>query len=159
MTYWDGSAWQAMVMTSHVGSGSGISMREALKNPLSHRAGITQIVTFKNPDASLTLGPRPVFCALVGPSSDPSAIMIGTLDVKKDHRELETCAGPCASKGRGSDDWMPEKRVQPAEIKRTSTNTVEITPKNPLQPGQYLIGAPPFMGYFDFGVSGAAVSK
>lgn len=78
--------------------------------------------------------------------------MIGKIEVKKDHRELETCAGPCASKGRNTDDWMPEKRVQAVVIKRISDNAVEITPKNRLQPAQYILGGPPLIGYYDFGV-------
>ena len=83
---------------------------------------------------------------------DPTIVKIGVIDVKKDHRELETCAGPCASKGRSQDDWMPDKKVQPVDVKRISDTLVEITPKNPLQPGQYILGGPPLVGYYDFGV-------
>jgi hypothetical protein len=155
-SYWDGSGWKTMIMAAHLGSERSASVTEGLKalgrNPFNSRAGLTNILTFKNPAAALTLDPNPKFCVFVPPSIDPTVVMIGSIDVKKDHRELETCAGPCASKGRNADDWMPAKRVQPVDIKRVSDNTVEITPKNPLLPGQYMLGGPPLIGYYDFGV-------
>jgi len=156
INYWDGSGWKPMVVAAHLGQDHGVSFRDGLKNPFSSRAGITNIVTFKNPAAALTLGEKPSFCTFVLPNMDPTVIMIGAIEVKKAHRELETCTGPCASRGRNSDDWMPEKRVQPVDIKRLSGNVVEITPKTPLKPGQYIIGGPPLVAYYDFGVSGPA---
>lgn len=156
VSYWDGGAWKPMVAAAHLGGDHGVSFKDALKNPFSSRAGITNIVTFKNPAAALTLPEKPGFCAFVAPNMDPTVIMIGAIDVKKDHRELETCGGPCASRGRNTDDWMPQKRVQPVDIRRLSDNFVEITPKTPLKPGQYIIGGPPMLGYYDFGVGDAA---
>lgn len=153
VSYWDGSGWKTMTMAAHLGSDRGVSLKNGLKNPFNPRAGITQIVTFKNASAMLALDPKPRFCLAIPPNIDPTVVMIGSVDVKKDHRELETCAGPCASKGRAADDWMPEKRVQPVEIKRLSDNVVEITPANPLKTGQYIIGGPPMIGYYDFGVT------
>jgi hypothetical protein len=47
---------------------------------------------------------------------------------------------------------MPAKRVQPIDIRRVAGNAVEITPKNPLQAGQYILGGPPLIGYYDFAV-------
>jgi len=152
VAYWDGNAWKPMVMAAHLGRDTGVSIKDGLKNPFNRRAGFTSIVTFKNPAATLTLGGTPSFCVFVSPNTDPTVVMIGEIDVKKDHRELETCAGPCASRGRSADDWMPAKRSQPVDIKRLSDNTVEITLKMPLKPGQYIIGGPPLIGYFDFGV-------
>lgn len=152
-SYWDGSAWKPMVIAAHLGGEHGVSFKEGLKNPFNNRAGITNILTFKNPAAALTLEPSPKFCVSVPANYDPTVVMIGSIDVKKNHRELETCSGPCASKGRNTDDWMPEKRVQAVEIKRISDSAVEITPKSPLQAGQYILGGPPLIGYYDFGVA------
>jgi hypothetical protein len=159
--YWDGSAWKPMIIASHAGRDEGVSIRQGLKNPFNPRGGITNIFILKNPAASLILEPKPSFCVTVLPNLDPTVIMIGTLDVKKGHRELETCNGICASTARRStDDWMPEKRVQPIDIKRLSDMTVEITPKVLLQPGQYILGGPGvLMGYFDFGVGTSSASQ
>jgi hypothetical protein len=156
VNYWDGSAWKPMVIAAHLGGEKGASVSEGLKalgrNPFNSRAGLTNILTFKNPEATLTLEPSPRFCIQIPANYDPTIVKIGVVDVKKDHRELETCAGACASKGRTTDDWMPEKRVQPVDVKRISDTLVEITPKNPLNAGQYILGGPPLVGYFDFGV-------
>ncbi len=152
-TYWDGSAWKPMTAAAHLGADRGVSFRNGLKNPFNPRAGITNIITFKNPSAALSLASSPRFCVSMPLNVDPTVILIGVVDVKKNHRELETCAGPCASRGRTADDWMPEKRVQPVEIKRVSDSAVEITPKTPLKPGQYILGGPATVGFYDFGVS------
>jgi hypothetical protein len=111
------------------------------------------VTTFKGSSAALTLEPSPKFCISVPANIDPTAVMIGSIAVKKDHRELETCAGPCASRGRNSDDWMPQKNVRAVDVKRVSDTTVEITPKAPLSPGQYILGGSPLIGYYDFAVA------
>lgn len=161
VNYWDGSGWKPMTVASHMGGDQGISFKQGLKNPFNPMAGKTQIITFKKPAAALTLDPKPNFCVSVLPSSDPTEIMIGSLDVKKDHRQLETCTGMCASSAKRSmDDWMPEKRAQPVDIKRLSDTTVEITPKEPLKPGQYLLGGPGVLvAYYDFGVADRSASR
>ena len=153
-SYWNGSVWTTMIMAAHIGKSGGMSFGAHLKNPLNPLAGYTDIVTFKNPAAALTLPPTPIFCVPMPANVDPTVVKIGTIDVKKDHRELETCAGRCASKGRTSDDWMPDKRVQAVEIKRVSERVIEITPKTPLAPGQYILGGPPLVGYYDFSIGG-----
>jgi hypothetical protein len=158
-SYWDGSAWKPMVQAAHLGRENGVSIRDGLKNPFNPRAGITTIVMFKNPEANLILEASPRFCVPIPVNQDPTVVMIGFIDVKKDHRELETCAGMCASKGRSADSWMPEKRLQPIDINRISDTLVEITLKNPLKPGQYLLGGPPLVGYYDFGVKAANASQ
>jgi len=152
VAYWDGSAWKPMVLAAHLGKDTGVSLRQGIKNPFNPRAGYTSIVTFKNPEANLTLEGSPRFCVPIPANYDPTIVKIGVIDVKKDHRELETCTGPCASRGRSQDDWMPDKRVQAVDVKRISDTLVEITPKTPLQPGQYILGGPPLVGYYDFGV-------
>jgi hypothetical protein len=42
--------------------------------------------------------------------------------------------------------------VQAIEVKRISDTAVEITPKEPLAPGQYVLGGPPTIAIYDFGV-------
>jgi len=158
-SYWDGSSWKPMVMPAHLGSDHGVSLKDGLKNPFNNRAGITSIVTFKNAAAALTLDATPKFCVPVSISLDPTVVKIGILDVKKDHRELETCSGPWATKGSSTDDWMPEKRVELIDIRRVSDTLVEVTPKAPLKPGQYILGGPPMVAYYDFGVTGGAAGQ
>jgi len=92
VNYWEGSGWKLMTMASHMGGDQGISFKQGLKNPFNPMAGKTQIITFKNSTAALTLDAKPSFCVSILPSLDPSVIMIGALDVKKDHRQLETIA-------------------------------------------------------------------
>ena len=161
MNYWDGSAWKPMTVASHMGGDQGISFKQGLKNPFNPMAGRTNILTFKNAAAALTLEPKPSFCISILPNLDPTEIMIGSLDVKKDHRQLETCTGICASSAKRSmDDWLPEKRVQPVDIKRLSDTVVEITPKNQLPPGQYILGGPGVLvGYYDFGVEQPSAAR
>ena len=160
-SYWDGSSWKPMVMAAHQGRDQGVSFKQGLKNPFNPMAGHTTIYELKNPAAALTLDAQPSFCVMVPATMDPTVIMIGSFDVKKDHRELETCAGRCASTSKvSSDDWMPPKHVQPVAIVRLSNNAVQITPKSPLSPGQYLLGGPgAIAGYYDFGVGATGESK
>jgi hypothetical protein len=159
--YWDGASWKPMVMAAHQGRDQGVSIKQGLKNPFNPRGGLTTIYELKNTAAALTLDAQPSFCVMFPATVDPTVIMIGSLDVKKDHRELETCTGPCASSAkRTSDDWMPQKHQQPVDVLRLSSTAVQITPKSPLNPGQYLIGGPGAVaGYYDFGVGAQSGSN
>jgi hypothetical protein len=47
---------------------------------------------------------------------------------------------------------MPPKRAQAIDVKRTSDTVVEITLKESLTPGQYVLGGRPMIGIYDFGV-------
>jgi hypothetical protein len=47
---------------------------------------------------------------------------------------------------------MPPKRLQAVDVKRISDNLVEIIPKEPLPPGQYVLGGPPTIGVYEFSV-------
>lgn len=157
VSYWNGSGWTLMTSASHMGSDEGFNWKKGMTVgviPGHHYGGVTQIVTFKNSAAALMLDPKPNFCVSILPGFDPTVILIGSLDIKKNRRQLETCTGPCAmSVRRNTDDWMPEKHVQPVDIRHLSATTVEITPKEPLKPGQYLIGGPGLLvAYYDFGV-------
>ncbi len=78
------------------------------------------------------------------PNTNPEVLSIGSVDVKKDHRELEIT--------HSDKTWIPPKRVQAIDVKRISDNVVEITPKEPLPPGQYVLRGAPMIGIYDFGV-------
>ena len=71
-------------------------------------------------------------------------IEIGTVDVKRDHRELELT--------HADKTWMPPKRLQAVDVKRISDTVVEIIPKEPLLSGHFVLGGPPMIGVYDFGV-------
>jgi hypothetical protein len=128
----------------------GESLKEGMKNPLNPMRGRTLITRYKDPAAPLTLGASPRFCVGIAASYNPNNILIGRIDVKKDHRELET--SPYKGFQEAADSWMPEKRVQAIDIKRISDTVVEVTPQKPLPPGQYILGGPPLIGMYDFGV-------
>jgi hypothetical protein len=78
-----------MVMAAHLGAETGASVGDGLKalarNPFNSRAGLTSILTFKNPAAGLTLEASPRFCVFIPANVDPTVVMIGSLEVKKDH--------------------------------------------------------------------------
>ena len=90
----------------------------------------------------MTLGPNPRFCLRLGPGYNLNTIVVASLDVKGDDREIESLV-------RG-DSWIPEKHVRPIETKRVSDSVVEITPSKPLASGQYILSGP--LGVYDFGV-------
>lgn len=98
VSYWDSSDWKMKMMTraSHMGGDEGLSWKKGLEGAaLFHpRAGITQIVTFKNSAAALTLDPRPSFCVYVPLGFDPSVIMIGGSISKKITGNWKHARGP-----------------------------------------------------------------
>jgi hypothetical protein len=142
--YLDGSAWKPMTVVVSAGREVGVSMKEDLKNPLNPNAGRTRIAMYKDPAAAVTLGTSPKFCIAIPSNVNPEVLEIGTVEVKKDHRELELT--------HADKTWMPPKRLQAVDVKRISDTVVEITPKQPLPPGQYVLGGPPTIGVYDFGV-------
>jgi len=147
-SYLDGSAWKPMMLAVALPKERGVSIKGGFKdlsrNPLNPTAGQTNLFRYKDAAAPLTLGPNPRFCVTILPNYNPSQILIGAVEVKKDHRELEQL--------RSADSWLPEKEAQAVEITRISANAVEITPKRALPPGQYVIGGYPMIGIYDFGV-------
>jgi hypothetical protein len=119
----------------------GPSAQMAQVNP---NAGRTRIAMYKDAAAAITLGASPKFCIAFPTHVRPEVLQIGTVGVKKDHRELELT--------HADKTWMPPKRLQAADVKRISDTVVEILPKEPLPPGQYVLGGPPTIGVYDFGV-------
>ena len=142
--YLDGGAWKPMTVVVSAGREAGVSMKEGLKNPLNPNAGRTRIAMYKDAAAAITLSASPKFCIAIPTNVNPEVIEIGTVDVKKDHRELELT--------HADKTWMPPKRLQAVDVKRISDTAVEIIPKEPLPSGQYVLGGPPMIGVYDFGV-------
>jgi hypothetical protein len=151
-SYFDGTAWKTMMLAVQMPKEKSMSIssgfKDLAKNPLNPRAGETLIYHYKDPAAPLTVGSSPSFCIGIPASFNPSQIMIGAVDIKKDHREIEESVS-------SRDSWLPPKRVQPVDVKRVSDTVVVITPKTPLPPGQYVLGGPPMVGIYDFGVQAA----
>lgn len=107
-------------------------------------SGRTRIAMYKDAAAAITLGASPKFCIAFPTHVRSEVLQIGTVDVKKDHREHELT--------HADKTWMPPKRLQAVDVKRISDTVVEILPKEPLPPGQYVLGGPPTIGVYDFGV-------
>jgi len=151
-SYFDGSAWKTMELAVQLTREKDVSVKQGFadlgRNPfsaLNGSAGRMVINRYKDPAAPLTVGQSPSFCIFVPANFNPSQLLIGTVDVKKDHREVEQAVSTRES-------WLPSNRVQPVDIKRISDTVVEVTPKSPLAPGQYVLGGPPMVGIYDFGV-------
>jgi len=105
---------------------------------------------FRDAAAPITLGETPKFC-LRGSMQFSRNIVIAALDVKSDHREIEMVH---IGQYSGAKTGIPDNKIQPIEVKTLSDSSVEISVRNTLRPGQYMIfpmgqGG---MGY-DFGVS------
>lgn len=142
--YFDGTAWKPMTAAVNMKKHTGLSLMGALRDPLNPMGGYTSIRRFQDAAAPITLGPAPRFCLMLPPSVNPGSIFIGSVDVRKDHREVETALR--------ADSWIPAKRLQPIETRRVSNTIVAVTPTKPLQPGQYVLNTP--LGIYDFGVDG-----
>ena len=147
--YFDGTAWKTLLMAVPMPKERDVSLKQGFKdigkNPLNPRAGQMVVTRYKDPAAPVTVGASPSFCIAISPSFNPSQILIGTVDVKKDHREVEQAVS-------SRDSWLPPNRVEPVDIKRISDTVVVVTPKTPLPPGQYVLGGPPMVAIYDFGV-------
>src|SRR5581483_4534863 len=143
--YWDGSTWKPLSQPVDLPRERGISLKEGLKNPLNPMSGYTTIHRYRDPSSALSLSPTPKFCFPVSVNATPN-VVIGELDVKKNERDIEMKM----SDVRNSQSGVPARKTVEVDIKRTSPTTIEVTPKNPLHAGQYLITSS-YMT-FDFGV-------
>lgn len=143
--YWDGSGWKPMTLANMSRGGNGVSITEQLKNPLNPMAGYTTIFRFKGAEASIVVGPSPRFCLYATVNQAP-IFTIGVLDVKGDARQVEV-----KYSDRYRDSWAPNKKKFETDVKRISDRAVEVTPKQPLAPGQYIL-AGGAVGSYDFGV-------
>jgi len=145
--YWDGSSWRPMTMAVQSGKGRDISLRDSLRNPLNPMAGKTQVFMFHGTSAPLMLEQNPRFCFPVTTNSQ-GEYFVGVLTVKKDDREVEKLLRD-RSGSRGNALFPAEKSL-PTVVKTISDHFVEVSPQEPLKPGQYVIASGMLM--FDFGV-------
>jgi hypothetical protein len=147
--YLSDSGWAPMTF-ANAQRGSGVSIAgtfsDAVKNPFNSRGGETKILSFANPAAHVKVGPSPKFCMVIAASTSTDNIVIGNVDVKGDHREMESLRTAKTSAVK----WIPAERAHKVNVIRVSDSVVQITPQQPLPPGQYLLAGP--AGMYDFGV-------
>jgi hypothetical protein len=143
--YWDGSSWKPLTTIVRLQRERGLSIKEQLKNPINPMAAYTTIYRYKDAAAAITLGPTPRFCFTLSVNTAPN-VVIGELDVKKNEREIEMKF----SDVRNAESGVPAKKSVEADVRRMSPTSIEVLPKNPLHPGQYVINSS-YMA-FDFGV-------
>ena len=115
--------------------------------------------TFRDSQAPVQIeGQSPQFCVkflpvMAGIPYAPSArdIVVVRFDRKKDHRELQTTNGgnEFTFKSGLSKDRMPDIVVNAVDV-----NTYFVSPKSPLQVGEYLLSTSSMGIYgYDFGLS------
>lgn len=143
--YLNGATWKPMQMITLSGAGTKI-------NPVPFFGSAKMNNRYPGTAAPITVGPMPVFCHS-GQTQFSRNIVIASLQVKGDHRELQI--GSAHGFG-GAKVGVADKNLQPIEI-TTSDSGLRLTTKAPLAPGQYIIlpSSSGGMG-FDFGVSDSA---
>ncbi len=143
--YWNGTSWAPMRTPEMLNGKFGFSVTDALKNPFSSRAGTTGIARFKGPGSPITVDASPKFCFFV-PQNASQDFLVGFVDVKDDHREIEFHQG-----NRGPEKWIPLRRQKAATTKFVG-NAAIVTLNEPLPAGQYIVGAN-LQNMYDFGVN------
>ena len=155
--YWTGDEWAAMQPITM--SGGGLKHVAKVLVP-----GLTpqMVWTFRDSQAPVQIqGQSPLFCVkflpvMAGTPYAPSArdIVVVRFDRKKDHRELQVTNGgnEFTFKGGLSKDRMPDIVVNALDV-----NTYLVSPKSPLQVGEYLLSTTSMGIYgYDFGLSSRA---
>ncbi|HZD48172.1 MAG TPA: hypothetical protein VE178_05440 [Silvibacterium sp.] len=143
--YWDGSSWKPLRTPEMLTGERGFSMHEAMKNPFNDMRGNTIIMKYTGIESATVVAPSVRFCFTVGTNATAQYLM-GTLDVKSGHREIEYTRSDSGSQG-----WLPLKRQRPVNAQRASDRMIVVTPVEPLPPGQYIIGTS-FNMVYDFTV-------
>jgi hypothetical protein len=144
--YLDGLAWKPMERIT-------ISERVRKTNPLPFTKQ-KMLAQYPGASAGITVGASPKFCIFGADQATAKILMIASLEVKGDHREMVSHSSRSLS--TTSRSGVPEDQLQPTEVKRTADKSFEISTTNQLPPGQYLLFArSPNMGY-DFGVGSSA---
>jgi len=143
-SYWDGAAWKPM--TQVLAEGSSASVR-----PIPFATSVKSVARFRDPAAPITLGATPKFCIS---TPFPRNLVVASVDVKSDHREIQLMKAGAYS---GAKSGIPDKKLEPVDIKQVSSSVVEVSTTKPLPPGQYII-FPTGQGYsgYDFGVKAGA---
>lgn len=148
--YLSGSNWLAMTRAD-TANDRGVSIKGELKdlarNPWSSMPGRTNTMLLTNAAAHITVGPTAQFCMGVPVATSTDNMFIEMLDVKGDHREVEMLLS-----GNNKKDMT--KRLHKVSVRRLSDTTIQVTPQEPLPPGQYILAgrATSGIGAYDFGV-------
>jgi hypothetical protein len=143
--YWTGIAWQPMEPVTW--SANGVK-----------KAGKSSVWIYRHPEARIQLtGGRPLFCYKfmeVAPESPyPSSFVIARLDQKKDYRQLETPSDTGAFTFKAGSS---KGRMLDITVTDVTRGVILISPKEPLLPGEYVLGGSSLAitGY-DFGFHSA----
>lgn len=139
--YWDGATWKPLRTPELLNGERGFSIHEAMKNPLNNMRGNTIVFKYKGVESATVVPANTRFCFTVA-TNMTAQYLLGSLDVKQDHREIEY-----TQSNRGSEGWLPAKRQRPISSQRASDTLILITPNDPLPPGQYIIGSSQSMVY------------
>ena|SRR5579884_2709016 len=112
------------------------------------------VVQYPEAAAHTNLPAHPKFCTS-GTATDVNSIFVVKLSEKGDHRELQVGKGTAATAAKVK---YRQEDLQPINVTPSGSDALEITPKQDLPPGQYLVVAQnqsnrsdPNAGY-DFGV-------
>jgi len=148
--YWTGNEW-AVLQPITMSGGGPKHMAKAFVPGLTPQV----VWTFRDSQAPVQIqGQSPLFCVkfspvMAGTPYAPSArdIVVVRFDRKKDHRELQTTNGGnmFTFKTGLSKDRMPD-----IDVNALDANTYLVSPKAPLQVGEYLLSTSPMgmSGYY-----------
>lgn len=143
--YWTTMGWQAMEPLEWSANGvkrTGKSSVWIYRHSQAHvqLKETTPLFCYKLPDA-VPGGPTPAFL---------QDFIIARLDQKKDRREFSTTSGQGAFAFRPG---LNKERTREIAVTGVTSDVFFITPKEPLSPGEYVMGGPSLAitGY-DFGI-------
>jgi hypothetical protein len=146
--YWTGITWQPMEPVTWSANG--------LK-----KEGKSSVFSFRHPKARVQLTEaNPLFCykfidAAPGSSDLPPSqnVFIAHLDQKKDHRQLQTVSSAGSFKFSAG---LGEKRALEIVLTDVAPGVILLSPKEPLSPGEYVLGASSLaISGYDFGFHAA----
>jgi hypothetical protein len=141
----------------YIANTEGLKSKGVAKSAFSYGIASAKIVLmYREPDAPVkTQGPRPIF-KIVGPTmTAPRDIVIVRLKQEKDHRELQVASTRVWT---GINSSYPPEDTVAVDVKQDG-DTMIITPKADLKPGQYMLFAatptamPAGYGGYDFTVN------
>lgn len=147
--YLDANAWKPLALLSP-SSASDDNMPHGM-----FTYSRKNVVRYPDPAARTPLAARPRFCTSATVADGKNTFLV-KLSEKKDHREVQVGKGTAATAVKVK---YRQEDLQPIDLVALSDSAVEITPKQDLTPGQYLLvpaqkqtaNADPSSGY-DFGV-------
>lgn len=145
--YWAGTAWQPLEPLTW--SANGVK-----------KDGKSYVWSYRHPQARVQLtGRSPLFCfksiAAPGDPNAPSSpnIVIARLEQKKDYRQLQSPSADGAFKFNAG---LSKERTPEVTVTDVAPGVVLISPKEPLSPGEYILGGSSLtIAGFDFGIHSA----